>query len=118
MERLQIKDLVFNKSPMFVPNIYKLDAKIVEQLQINMDTCLQRLEFIKNNQEKITKVVQDLYRNDQERPPTPDVDQSLYDGFMDNADRRISWSQLFIQAFFSKKMLLRILLIVAIVFLY
>ncbi|CAC9549199.1 Exodeoxyribonuclease I (EC 3.1.11.1) [uncultured Gammaproteobacteria bacterium] len=90
MERLQIKDLVFNKSPMFVPNIYKLDAKIVEQLQINMDTCLQRLEFIKNNQEKITKVVQDLYRNDQERPPTPDVDQSLYDGFMDNADRRIS----------------------------
>jgi exodeoxyribonuclease-1 len=55
-----------------------------------MDTCLQRLEFIKNNQEKITKIVQDLYRNDQERPLTPDVNQSLYDGFMDNADRRIS----------------------------
>jgi exodeoxyribonuclease-1 len=90
VERLQIKDLIFNKSPMFIPNVYKLEPKIVEQLQIDMNACLQRLEFIKNNQNKIAKVAQDLYRNDQERAPTPDVDQSLYDGFMDNADRRIS----------------------------
>ncbi|OIR24727.1 exodeoxyribonuclease I [Bathymodiolus thermophilus thioautotrophic gill symbiont] len=89
VERLQIKDLIFNKSPMFVPNIYKLEPKIIEQLQIDMDTCLQRLEFIKNNQTEITKIVQDLYYNEQKRPPTADVDQSLYDGFMDNADRRI-----------------------------
>jgi len=34
-------------------------------------------------------VVQDLYRNDKERAPTKDVDQALYDGFMDNADKRI-----------------------------
>jgi exodeoxyribonuclease-1 len=90
VERLQIKDLIFNKSPMFIPNVYKLEPKIVEQLQIDMNACLQRLEFIKNNQNQIAKVAQDLYRNDQERAPTPDVDQSLYDGFMDNADRRIS----------------------------
>ncbi len=90
VERLQIKELIFNKSPMFVPNIYKLKPKIIEQLQIDADTCLQRLTFIKNNQEKITKIAQDLYRNDQQRPTAADVDQALYDGFMDNADKRIA----------------------------
>lgn len=88
-ERLQIKDLIFNKSPMFVPKVYKFKEKIAKQLQIDMDTCMQRLDFIKNNQNRITKVAQDLY-DDEQRPPTVDVDQSLYDGFMDNTDRNIS----------------------------
>lgn len=89
VKRLEIKDLIFNKSPMFVPNVYKLDPKVVEQLQIDMDTRMQRLDFIKDNQSAINKVVQDLYRNDKELAPTVDVDQALYDGFMDNADKRI-----------------------------
>ena len=89
VERLQIKDLVFNKSPMFVPNVYKLEPKIIEQLQIDMETCLDRLSFIKDNQKAIGKIVQDLYKNDQERIKTIDVDQTLYDGFMDNGDKRI-----------------------------
>ncbi|SFV85449.1 Exodeoxyribonuclease I [hydrothermal vent metagenome] len=89
VERLQIKDLVFNKSPMFVPNVYKLEPRIIEQLQIDMKTCLDRLSFIKDNQKAIGKIVQDLYKNDQERIKTTDVDQTLYDGFMDNGDKRI-----------------------------
>ncbi len=89
VERLQIKDLIFNKSPMFVPNIYKLETKIIEQLQINMVQCMQRLSFIKDNQIAIAKVVQNLYKNDQARIKTNDVDQALYDGFMDNTDKRI-----------------------------
>jgi len=89
VERLQIKDLVFNKSPMFVPNVYKLEPKIIEQLQIDMETCLDRLSFIKDNQKAIGKIVQDLYKNDQERIKTIDVDQTLYDGFIDNGDKRI-----------------------------
>ena len=89
VERLQIKDLIFNKSPMFVPNIHKLDPKVSKQLQINMDVCLKHLNFIKNNQVEIGKVVQDLYRNDQDFAGNKDVDQSLYGGFMDNADKRI-----------------------------
>ncbi|SFV80696.1 Exodeoxyribonuclease I [hydrothermal vent metagenome] len=89
VERLQIKDLVFNKSPMFVPNVYKLEPKIIEQLHIDMETCLGRLSFIKDNQKAIGKIVQDLYKNDQEHIKTTDVDQTLYDGFMDNGDKRI-----------------------------
>lgn len=89
VKRLQIKDLIFNKSPMFVPNVYKLDPKVVSQLKIDMDTCLKHLSFIKDNQATISKVVQDLYRNDQDYTETKDVDQSLYGGFMDNTDKRI-----------------------------
>lgn len=89
VKRLEIKDLIFNKSPMFVPNVYKLDPKVVSQLQIDMNTCLKHLSFIKDNQTKIGKVVQDLYKNDQDYAETKDVDQSLYGGFMDNADKRI-----------------------------
>lgn len=89
VKRLEIKDLIFNKSPMFVPNVYKLDPKVVSQLKIDMDACLKHLSFIKDNQAKISKVVQDLYRNDQDYTETKDVDQSLYGGFMDNTDKRI-----------------------------
>lgn len=89
VERLQIKDLIFNKSPMFVPNVYKLEPKIVEQLQIDMDTCMQHLNFIKDNQIAIEKVIQDLYRNDQDFSGNDDIDQSLYGGFMDNADKHL-----------------------------
>ncbi|MDG2395588.1 exodeoxyribonuclease I [Candidatus Thioglobus sp.] len=90
VNRLQIKDLVFNKSPMFVTNIYKIDPKIAEQLQINMELCLQHLTFIKYNQVAIEKAVQDLYSNNQDFSDNNDVDQSLYGGFMDNTDKRIA----------------------------
>ncbi|MDC0390698.1 exodeoxyribonuclease I [Candidatus Thioglobus sp.] len=90
VERLQIKDLIFNKSPMFVPNIYKIEPKVIEQLQIDMGTCLKHLDFIKNNQLAIEKVIQNLYKNDQGFEQSNDADQSLYGGFMDNADKRIA----------------------------
>ncbi|KAA0454071.1 MAG: exodeoxyribonuclease I, partial [Candidatus Thioglobus sp.] len=90
VERLQIKELIFNKSPMFVANIYKLDAKIIEQLQLDMPTCLQRLDFIKNNSAKIIAIVQSLYTNNSKLAVSNDASQRLYNGFMDNSDRRIS----------------------------
>ncbi len=89
IKRLDIKDLIFNKSPMFVPNVYKLDPKVVAQLQIDMDTCMQRLSFIKDNKTAISKIAQDLYKNDRDYADTNDVDQSLYGGFIDNVDKRI-----------------------------
>ncbi len=89
VKRLEIKDLIFNKSPMFVPNVHKLDPKVVAQLKIDWDTCIKRLSFIKDNQSAISNVVQALYKNDQERIKSTDADQALYDGFMDNADKRL-----------------------------
>ncbi len=86
VERLQIKDLIFNKSPMFVPNVNKIDPKIAQQLQIDMDQCQQHLAFINQHQQRITQVVQALYQNDEPLPKSADVDQALYEGFIDSGD--------------------------------
>jgi len=89
VERLQLKELIFNKSPMFVPNVHKLEPKIIQQLQIDMDQCLQHLDFIKNHQNEIQEAVRVIYLNDAEKKLSKDADQALYDKFVDSADRRI-----------------------------
>jgi len=89
VDRLQIKELAFNKSPMFVPNVYKLENKITEQLQIDIDKCMDNLSYIRYNQTQIKQKIKSIYTNDSERTPALDVDQSLYDNFIDKADRLI-----------------------------
>ena len=89
VDRLQIKELAFNKSPMFVPNVYKLENKITEQLQIDIDKCMDNLSYIRDNQTQIKQKIKSIYTNDSERTPALDVDQSLYDNFIDKADRLI-----------------------------
>ena len=89
VDRLQIKELAFNKSPMFVPSVYKLENKITEQLQIDIDKCMDNLSYIRDNQTQIKQKIKSIYTNDSERTPALDVDQSLYDNFIDKADRLI-----------------------------
>jgi exodeoxyribonuclease-1 len=88
-QRLQIKELIFNKSPMFVANIRKLDPTITQQLNLDMATCERHLDFILANQSAIGKIIQQLYTQDKALKTPADVDQTLYSGFMDNADKRI-----------------------------
>ena len=89
VDRLQIKELAFNKSPMFVPNVYKLENKITEQLQIDIDKCMDNLSYIRDNQTQITEKIKSIYTKDSERTPALDIDQSLYDNFIDKTDRLI-----------------------------
>ena len=91
INKLELNELVFNKSPMFVcsPNkdSFKLSPLLVEKFQINMEKCLKNLLYIQNNIKKIEAKVQSMYKNEGERGPSNDVDQSLYDGFISNSDR-------------------------------
>jgi exodeoxyribonuclease-1 len=91
INKLELNELVFNKSPMFVcsPNkdSFKLSPLLVEKFQINMEKCLKNLLYIQNNIKKIEAKVQSMYKNEGERVPSNDVDQSLYDGFISNNDR-------------------------------
>ena len=89
VDRLQIKELAFNKSPMFVPSVYKLENKITEQLQIDIDKCMDNLSYIRDNQTQITEKIKSIYTKDSKRTPALDIDQSLYDNFIDKADRLI-----------------------------
>ena len=70
---------------MFVPNIHKLESKIIEQLQINMDQCFEHLHYIKQHQKQIEQAVQSIYLSDGQRTISKDVDQGLYDKFVNNA---------------------------------
>ena len=74
---------------MFVPNVYKLEPKIIEQLQIDMDKCMTHLTYINNNQLHIEEKIKSIYKKDSDRQPNIDVDQSLYDNFISNKDRKI-----------------------------
>ena len=74
---------------MFVPNVYKLEPKIIEQLHIDMDKCMTHLTYINNNQLHIEEKIQSIYKKDSDRKPNIDVDQSLYDNFISNKDRKI-----------------------------
>ena len=91
VNKLELNELVFNKSPMFVcsPNStsFKLSPILVEKFQLNMENCLKNLLYIQNNIEKIEEKVQLVYKKEGEREPSKDVDQSLYDGFISNNDR-------------------------------
>jgi len=93
LDRLELNELVFNKSPMFVcsPNqdSFNLSPSLIDKFQIDMENCLKNLSFIHQNKSKIEQKVQLVYKQASERQQSPDVDQSLYDGFVSNHDRAI-----------------------------
>ena len=93
VDKLELSELVFNKSPMFVcsPNhdSFKLSPILIEQLKLDMDKCMKNLSYIQNNQKQIEKIVQSIYKKDPEREMSNDIDQSLYDNFVSNRDRKI-----------------------------
>ena len=61
LEKLELNELVFNKSPMFVcsPNedSFKLSPALIEKFHIDMEGCLKNLEFIQTNRLKIQQKV-------------------------------------------------------------
>lgn len=93
LDRLELNELVFNKSPTFVcsPNqdSFNLSPSLIDKFQIDMENCLKNLSFIHQNKSKIEQKVQLVYKQASERQQSTDVDQSLYDGFVSNHDRAI-----------------------------
>ena len=93
IDKLELSELVFNKSPMFVcspsHDSFKLSPILIEQLKLDMDKCMKNLAFIQNNKKQIEDKVQSIYKQNLEREPSRDIDQSLYDNFVSNKDRKI-----------------------------
>jgi exodeoxyribonuclease-1 len=50
---------------------------------------MENLSYIRDKQTQITEKIRSIYTNDSERTPAQDVDQSLYDNFIDKTDRLI-----------------------------
>ncbi|MDC0239717.1 exodeoxyribonuclease I [Candidatus Thioglobus sp.] len=92
-DRLKLSEVVFNKSPMFVcsPNSdsFNISDSLIEKFQIDMAKCMRNLSYIQDNRAHIEEKIQSIYKRDSDREPNIDVDQSLYDNFISNKDRKI-----------------------------
>jgi len=93
IEKLELSQMAFNQSNMFVcspnPDSFKLSPKLREKFHIDMESCLKNLQYIQNNISEIEEKVHSIYKVDSEKQPSNDVDQSLYDNFISNKDRKI-----------------------------
>jgi exodeoxyribonuclease-1 len=89
VERLQIKEMHPNKSPMFIANVNKISPEIIQRLQIDMEKTTRHLEFILEHKQAISQKVKELYQTT-EFPVNNDSDQSLYNGFLSNTDRKVA----------------------------
>ena len=92
-ENLELTQMAFNQSHMFVcspyPDSFKLSPQLREKFHIDMESCLKNLQYIQNNIREIKEKVHSIYKKDADREPTIDADQSLYDNFISNKDREI-----------------------------
>lgn len=81
-ERVQIKELTFNKSPMFVAS-----QNPPKHLGITVEKCLNHLKLIQDNHALIASKMIELYKGE-DFAPSKDVDQAIYEGFIQNQDRK------------------------------
>ncbi len=90
MERLPIKTIHINKSPIVVRNLKALSGERAEQWGLDVETCLQRSRQFLGQSEISDKLAQVFTRN-QENTGRSDVDEALYQGFISKRDdaRRI-----------------------------
>ena len=93
IEKLELSQMAFNQSNMFVcspnPDSFNFSPQLIEKFHIDMESCLKNLQYIQNNIREIEEKVHSIYKGDSEKQPSNDVDQSLYDNFISNKDRKI-----------------------------
>ncbi|WP_343652344.1 exodeoxyribonuclease I [Herbaspirillum sp.] len=85
VERLPVKSIHLNKSPMVVGSLKTLSAERAAALGIDVDTALRHAEHAAALPDLSSLWRQVYQREGEERP---DVDEDLYGGFIGNGDRR------------------------------
>lgn len=89
VQRLALKEIHLNKSPMLLPP-NMLDEPTAEKLQIDKNLCEKNWQFFYNltsiEHQSVMKKLEALYV-DNPFPPAEDVEQMLYQGFLQDSDR-------------------------------
>jgi len=89
VERLALKEIHLNKSPMLLPP-NMLDESTAEKLKINKSLCEKNWQTIYNltsaEHQAVMKKLEALYV-DNPFPPAEDVEQMLYQGFLQDSDK-------------------------------
>lgn len=85
VERPPFKTIHINRSPMVAP-ISLLDESTAERLEVDMEAVNQHQQWVDANPE-VLRLALDIFCLGEEREPSPDPEQALYSGFIDNHDR-------------------------------
>lgn len=88
--RPQFNELIFNKSPIFKTSITQLPQTVQDNLGIDMNQALENARILTSNAQKVTQIVQEIYRSDTEFPRSTDPEQNLYSGFLSPHDRSLA----------------------------
>ncbi len=83
--RLPLKSVHLNKSPMVVRKLETLTPKMAERWGIDMEAALRNAEKAAALPD-MSAIWPEVFQRPREA--TPDVDEDLYGGFINNADRR------------------------------
>nr|WP_314541267.1 exodeoxyribonuclease I [uncultured Massilia sp.] len=86
VERLPIKSVHLNKSPMLVGNLKTLSPALAQRWELDIDQGLAHARLAAGGPD-MAAVWQEVYRRDGGTEAV-DVDEDLYGGFVGNADRR------------------------------
>ena len=85
--RLPIKTIHLNKSPMVVSNLNTLPPEMAARWSIDRELALQHAAIARDLPD-LSAVWAEVFKRPPASPTAPDVDQDLYGGFVNNADRR------------------------------
>jgi exodeoxyribonuclease-1 len=87
VERLPVKTIHVNKSPVVVGNLKTLTPAVLDRFALDLDRAHRHARVAPTVAERLQAVWRDVYA----RPAAdavPDVDEDLYGGFIGNEDRR------------------------------
>ncbi len=87
--RLPIKTIHLNKSPIVIRNLKTLSAEMADRWQLDLAAAQKHAEIAINSglSARMAAVWPDVFRRPTDN--TPDIDESLYGGFIGNHDRRL-----------------------------
>ncbi len=85
MQRLPVKGIHLNKSPMVVGNLKTLTPAMAARWSIDLDAAMRNAEIARALPD-MSAIWPQVY--ERPREAAPDVDEDLYGGFVGNADRR------------------------------
>jgi exodeoxyribonuclease I len=86
VNRLPIKSIHINKSPIVIGNLKTLNAAIAAKWAIDVDQSLKNAETLAQEMHLLTPLWADVFSKPAQ--PDIDVDEDLYGGFVGNEDRR------------------------------
>ena len=82
-----VKELKYNHCPAVAPLGVMKQGNGWQQINLDEETVQKNLEILLNHPEFVERM-RTQYENKEEFPPAADAESALYDGFLDNADRK------------------------------